>query len=92
MEKELRAVLTAAQHDIAKKEQFCLERYNLSEKLDIQNKNLWATIGSMTKELGMAHESLKASEKWVADLEKIVSMLQEDLSSARERSSKADGL
>ena len=54
MEKELQTTLTAVQHKIAKKEQFCLERYNLSEKLDVQNKNLWATIDSMTKELGMA--------------------------------------
>ena len=92
MEEELQATLTAAQHEIAKKERFCLERYNLSEKLDVQNKNLWATIDSMIEELDTAQESLLAFEERVVDLEKTVAMLCEDLSLARERSSKVDEL
>ena len=46
----------------------------------------------MTEELGIDRESLKASEEWVADLERTAAMLQEDLSSARERSSEVDKL
>ena len=85
-------MLTVAQHDIAKKDQFCLKRYNFSEKLDAQNKSLRTTIGSMIEELGMARESLQASEERVADLEKMAAALREDLSLARERSSEVDEL
>ena len=63
MEEELRATLMTAQHEITKKEQFCLERYNLSEKLDAQNKDLRATISLMTEGVGMTRESLRASEE-----------------------------
>ena len=46
----------------------------------------------MTEELSLARKSLKASEEQVADLEKTTAMLQDDLSSAREKSFKVDGL
>ena len=52
-----------------------MERYYLSEKVDAQNKSRQTTIGSMTEELGTACESLKASEEWVANLEKAAAML-----------------
>ena len=40
----------------------------------------------------MARESLKASEEWVADLEKTVAVLHKDVSLAQERSSEVDEL
>ena len=46
----------------------------------------------MTEELSVARESIKATEEWVADLEKIVTMLREHLSSTREKSSEVDEL
>ena len=82
MEEELRAVLTTAQHDIKKKEQFCVERYDLSEKLSAQNKDLQATIGSITEEVDMAHRSFEASEERAIDLEKTMAVLWNDLTLA----------
>ena len=63
MEEELRAVLEAAQYDIRKKKQFCIERYDFSQKMSTQNKTLRKLIGSMTKELGMARRSYEASKE-----------------------------
>ena len=60
--------------------------------MSAQNKDLQALIGSMTKDLGTAHRSYEASEERVSDLEKTVATLQEDLASAREKSSEVDGL
>ena len=40
MEEELRAALKAAQHDIRKKERFSIERYDFSQKMSAQNKDL----------------------------------------------------
>ena len=92
MEEELRAALTTAQHEITKKEQFCLKRYNLSEKLDAQNRDLRETIGLITEELDKARESLLMSEGRVANLKKMVTILRADLSLAQERSSEVDRL
>ena len=85
-------MLLAALYDSKKKDQICLERYNLIEKLDAQNKSLRVAIGSMTEELCMARESIKAFEERVADLEKSTAMLQENLSSAQEKSFEVDRL
>ena len=63
MEEELRAMLKATQHDIRKKEKFCIERYDFSQKMSAQNKDLRALIGSMIEELGMARRSYEASEE-----------------------------
>ena len=60
--------------------------------MDIKSKGLRETIGLMTEELGATHESMKASEEWVVDLEKIAIVLHEDLSSTQEKSSKVDEL
>ena len=46
----------------------------------------------MTEELGMARESLRVSAEQVADLEKIVATLREDLSWAQEKSFEVDEL
>ena len=46
----------------------------------------------MTEELSTARESVKETEEWVADLEKIETTLCEDLSLAWEKSSEVDGL
>ena len=40
-----------------------MERYNLSEKMDAQNKSFRVTISSMIEELGSARESLRASKE-----------------------------
>ena len=68
-------MLEAAQHDIRKKERFCVERYDFSQKMSAQNKDLRALIESMTEELGTARRPYEASEERVIDLEKTVATL-----------------
>ena len=82
MKEELRAMLEATHHDIRKKKRFCIERYDFSQKMSTQNKDLRALIGIMTEELSTAHRSYEASEERVADLEKMVDTHQEDLASS----------
>ena len=83
VEEELRAALEAAQHDIRKKEQFCIERYDFGQKMSAQNKDLRVLIGTMTEELGTARRSFEASKERVTNLEKTMATLQEDLASAQ---------
>ena len=75
MEEELRAMLEAMQHDIRKKKRVYVKRYDFSQKMSAQNKDLQALIRSMTEELGTARRSYEASEEWVIDLEKMVATL-----------------
>ena len=91
-EEELRTTLLTAQFDIEKKDQIYRERHDFIEKLGAQNKGLRETIASLTEDLSMAHESVKASEERVADLEKIATALRKDLSSAWEKLSEVDEL
>ena len=59
-----------------------MERHNFIEKLDLQNRGLRKNIASLIEELGMAHESIKASKGWIVDLEEEAKTLYEELSSA----------
>ena len=68
-------MLDAAQEDLRKKDRFCIERYDFSQKMSTQNKDLRVLISSMIEELGMAHRSYEAIEEWVVELEKTVASL-----------------
>ena len=80
------------QYEKEKKDRIYRERHDFIEKLEAKNKGLREMIVSLTEELSMAGASVKASEERVADLEKIMAMLHEDLSSAREKLSEVDEL
>ena len=53
-----------------KKDRFCVEQYDLSQKMSAQNKELRALIGSMTEELGTARRSYEVTEERAAELER----------------------
>ena len=75
MVEELHAALDATQEDLRKKDQFCVERYDFSQKMSALNKDLWVLIGSMTEELGTARRSYEVTEERVAELKKTVASL-----------------
>ena len=89
---ELRIALDAAQEDLRKKDRFYVEWYDFSQKMSVQNKDLWALISSMTEELGMAHRSYEVTKERAVKLEKTVASLQGELALAREKLSEVDRL
>ena len=75
-----------------KKDRIYRKSHDFIEKLETKNKGLQEMIVSLTEELSMAEASMKASKERVANLEKIMVVLREDLSSAQEKSSEVDEL
>ena len=91
-EEELWIAFLVVQYDLEKKDWIYRERHDFIKKLEAKNKGLQEMIVSLTEELSTTGESMKASEEWAIDLEKIATALHEDLSSTWEKSSEVDEL